>query len=391
MASKSTLIAAVLVAAFIVVAAVVVLNPGIYNLDDNDKETKAVGDVYGREVEIRTPLENIVLPASDSFRAYVAVAGDDWLDLLAGGLGDFETNGRSYYDAFCEIEPRLKDLPDIGNAWVGGPDIEKTLELNPDLLILDKSAKEYEFLKGDYEKALNDAGMPYVFIDFYMDPYGKVEDGTYNYVQSMSILGEVLGKEDRAKDISNYFEDKMREIVPSIPKEGRTVYMEFMYGPEAIEYMTTNFGEPEIGFMNGRNIAAEWVAGANGVPTNFEGVHSKDPDVIVLAYSTYFNADPSQQLFGYGMESTDEELAELMAKYVGRVGWKELTAVKNKDVHMMYAQFRATLEAIMNVQYMAMWPYPDVYGDLTPEEDLEEMYDLFMPIEFKGVWSYKFV
>ena len=88
------------------------------------------------------------------------------------------------------------------------------IALNPDVVII----HNWEFMwSGIATKEalakLEKAGIPVVFVDFYMDPMG-------NSTKSMLLLGQILGKEQRAKEIVDFYDQHVDTVYSRLAKNG---------------------------------------------------------------------------------------------------------------------------------------------------------------------------
>lgn len=84
-----------------------------------------------------------------------------------------------------------------------------------------------------------------------------------------------------------------------------------------------------------------------------------------------------------------------MDSYIDARDWKELKAVKNKDIYIVYAMFRSDVDCFINLQYMATMLYPEIFtgnadAAIDPSAVLADFYAKFMPLEAKGTWFYKY-
>ena len=367
-------------------ATIILLDPGSNNNERTGTPT-VITDDMGRDVTVYLPVERVCMPSSDSFRSYIALEGENGIDRLVGGVGDFEGASAHYYDAFCEIYPGLKDLPGCGDFFAGTFSMVKIIDMNPDVVILPTAAVAFDLLKAPDLQRLDSADIPYVFVDFYMDPFGEG-----NYERNMGIMGKVLQKEERAAEISAYFQEQVAKAydvdLTGIAKPN--VFIEIMQGPAGSPlggYNTTSAGAPEIDYGQGYNIARNANLPGGFGDVNLEFLQVQNPDVVILAASTSFGLAEGM-MFGYGSTPTDAELEALLNEYLNRTGWSDINAVKNGNVYIIYAMFRSNVECFATLQYAATVMYPEQYADLDPRDALVTFYEKFMPMEYKGVFAY---
>jgi iron complex transport system substrate-binding protein len=354
--------------------------PRASGTEENNKTTTTLTDLAGRNVTLELPVESVVLGDTDSINAFAAVAGEDFLSYIVGGLGDFEGNYPDLYQAYCDAYPEIAEVPPIGGLY--DPSTEAIINLQPDVLILPLWSV-YQETTPDLD-TLEEAGIPTVFIDFTMDPYG---DGQ---IRSLSLLGKLLGQEERADNIIEFYDqeiDAVLDRVAAMSGEKPTVYLEIgMYGPDDWGATSVSMGVSSIDYAGGENIAKGVLTSTGKLDREY--ILSEDPDVIVICLSPYFGASADGDKMGFGSSTTPDQLAEMAGQYLEREGWSELTAVKEKRVYFYYSGLTFSIDNFAIMQFMASWLYPDDFTDLDPIASLQEFYGLYMPIELEGTWYY---
>lgn len=338
--------------------------------------TIEVTDMKGRTVTLPADIQRVV--ATFNMEEYFAVAGEEGIDKLVGWSHKYwEGRRQDAYDAFTAVYPQLADIPDVG--YNGDISIEAIISLQPDVVLASSTGANYNALEPAFDN-LRAAGIECVFFDFHKQ---TVE----THCQSVQLLGTILGQEERAQEIADFYTEQMSvvtERLADLPDEARPrVYMEFSMGPG--QYGNT-WSEQMWGALirtcGGTNIAA----GMEGASVDIapEQVISANPEVIIFACSPR-NDVSDNIVVGY---SADEALArEHMEAYKTRDGWANLDAVKNNRMGGLYHDLSRHIFDFAGAQFLAKMIQPELFADLDPEANLAEFFERFMPVDLDGVWA----
>lgn len=338
--------------------------------------TIEVTDMKGRTVMLPADIQRVVV--TFSMEEYFAVAGEEGIEKLVGWSHKYwEGRRQDAYDAFTAVYPQLADIPDVG--YNGDISIEAIISLQPDVVLASSTGANYNALEPAFDN-LRAAGIECVFFDFHKQ---TVE----THCQSVQLLGTILGQEERAQEIADFYTEQMSvvtERLADLPDEARPrVYMEFSMGPG--QYGNT-WSEQMWGALirtcGGTNIAA----GMEGASVDIapEQVISANPEVIIFACSPR-NDVSDNIVVGY---SADEALArEHMEAYKTRDGWANLDAVKNNRMGGLYHDLSRHIFDFAGAQFLAKMIQPELFADLDPEANLAEFFERFMPVDLDGVWT----
>lgn len=330
----------------------------------------------GRTVMLPADIQRVVV--TFNMEEYFAVAGEEGIDKLVGWSHKYwEGRRQDAYDAFTAVYPQLADIPDVG--YNGDISIEAIISLQPDVVLASSTGANYNALEPAFDN-LRAAGIECVFFDFHKQ---TVE----THCQSVQLLGTILGQEERAQEIADFYTEQMSvvtERLADLPDEARPrVYMEFSMGPG--QYGNT-WSEQMWGALirtcGGTNIAA----GMEGASVDIapEQVISANPEVIIFACSPR-NDVSDNIVVGYG---ADEALArEHMEAYKTRDGWASLDAVKNNRMGGLYHDLSRHIFDFAGAQFLAKMIQPELFADLDPEANLAEFFERFMPVDLDGVWT----
>src|SRR5690606_3480276 len=121
-------------------------------------------------VTLPAPAKRIVLAQGRQLNA-LGLIHPDPLSLLAGWGNDFQRQMGEAYALYRTKFPAIDTLPIVGDSTPTGFSIEKTVALNPDLVVLSLSVAGTRRGPGDLVERLEAAGIPVVVVDFYLKPF----------------------------------------------------------------------------------------------------------------------------------------------------------------------------------------------------------------------------
>lgn len=174
--------------------------------------------------------------------------------------------GRTEY---CDFPEEALSIPTIGTLYE--PNIEKIVELNPDLILASTHFKKEVLVK------LEELSMKVIVID----ENDKI-DGIYN---NITKIGQILNKNDRAVVVNNSIKKRIINIENKVKNLDRpSVYYVISYG-EYGDYTAggDTFISELIEVAGGNNIAKE----SKGWSYSLEKIIEKNPDMLIC--SKYFN------------------------------------------------------------------------------------------------------
>lgn len=194
---------------------------------------------------------------------------------------------------WCNYPEAVFDYASVGN--IDQPDVEKIIELNPDVVILS------EITKQELAYQIRDAGIPFIVVD---------EEGSFSGAyKCIEIVGSVLGAEEKAAEVVSAMKTDIDTIIAKVQNaEKKTVYYVMGYG----EYGDFTAGKGTfisemIAAAGGTNVADD----TEGWSYSVEKLVEHNPDVLLL--STWSPAE--------GLKETN--------------GYKSLTAVKENKMYTL--------------------------------------------------------
>ncbi len=341
-----------------------------------------VTDLAGKTVTLKKDIQRIVLLRGRDVYELSALLGDELPSKIVAWGPDIKTADKDGYDKFVEKYPALKNMPETGDIFADAVNPEQILAFKPDLVVMDIFMIERGFKSVG---KLQEIGLPLLFLDQSGDPLGSPQ-------KSMTLLGKVLGKEERAQEIVKYADAQIETVVSrlnklTIPKP--SVYLESGdQGPAKFGSTYGSYGTPKkfsswgeiLNRLQVTNIAEGIISNMSQI--NPEMVLKANPDIIIITGQNWTGSNSMR--LGYFADATTSKI--LLDGFLNRPGWQTLSAVKNKRVYSIFHNFSMHIFDFAGLQALAKVCYPEDFKDLDPAKNLKEFHDKYLPISFSGVW-----
>ncbi|MFT3803914.1 MAG: ABC transporter substrate-binding protein [Burkholderiaceae bacterium] len=340
-----------------------------------------VRDAAGRVVQVPDRVERVLLGEGRLIYSIALLEGAGTFDRIVGWQGDFRGLDRQGYAAFARVFAKADQVPLVGGTSPETFSVEKALALRPDVAFMSVSGGHGPGPHSEVVRQLQAAGVPVVFVDFNSHPLRWT-------VPSIRIMGQVLGRAERAEEYIRFYEEQMQRVTRRIEAraaepgfERPTVFIDMLAGLQECcgSPGTGNFGEMIVA-AGGENIGAGRIPGPIG-RLNPEYILARDPDVYVA--TGVFAAGQGGVTLGY--EATARQAASSLRAVADRPETAALTAVRTGRVHGLWHVFYDSPEHLVAVQALAGWLHPDLFPDLDPARTRAELYRRFMPIPQQGV------
>ena len=219
-----------------------------------DARTIALTDGFGRAVTAPASPESVVCSGSGCLRYLVYLQGQD----LVTGVDDIEkresaVEGRPYA---LVHGAKFKTLPLIGE-FRGKDDPEKIISVSPDVIFkTGLTGTSYGTSADDADKLQAKTGIPVVAF-----PYGSLRSDSEKaeMYTGLRVMGEVIGKQDRAEEVIAYIEDTMADLerrTGDIPaSEQKEVYVGGVSQAGAHGIISTEPAYPPFLWVHAKNVA----------------------------------------------------------------------------------------------------------------------------------------
>lgn len=316
--------------------------------DTKTEETRTVTDACGRTVEIPKTVKSVVCVGVGSLRFTTYL---DALDLLVGveenelGIGAQKPYAYLHQDVW-------EKLPQTGNN--GETYDEQIIAANPDVIIasMDKDTADA------YQQK---TGIPVVAIPLVE---GILDDAVFEII---NLLGEIYGKQERAKELTDYLTGMKMDIADRVSKVDNeklpTVYVSGVSFRGSHGFEGTEAHYAPLAQLGATNIA-DATGQAGCFDMDIEQVLKADPDYIFVDTN--------------GLDIIKQQYAENPAFY------NSLTAVKENRVFSQVSfRFCATnVElALADMYYMGTVIYPDAFSDIDPVAKANEIFKTFLGVD----------
>jgi len=315
----------------------------IFLLFISSAEALVVTDSAGNSVEIEKS-DRIICLNGDCLEAVIMLGAKE----RVVGLGSYALQ-----------KPYAPKVADVGK-W-SDPNVEAIISLKPDVVITYVQWPEKEKL----EEKLKGTGIKVVRLDFY-----KIN----TMFDEFLILGKLLGKEEKAKEIVDYWKGELELIKSRVAKAEKVrVYWE-SYTAYKAAGNTTGWNEI-LEMAGGSNVFNE-----TGYPqVDAEKIIAKNPEVIIKSVSSStFNP----------YKGNETKLLEFYSEFTSRPEINQTDAGKSGRVYVICSDLlHSTLGLIAETAYVAKILHPELFADLNPEE-LHKKYIESLGLEYDGIWVY---
>lgn len=309
-------------------------------------ESRVIADAAGRTVEIPAEVNQVVCVGVGALRYTCYVGGADRVI----GVEDYETKpGMSRLYNYVNFD-KFKDLPVIGTN--GEPFVEEIVGVDPQVIVMSSYAKQ------DADELSEKTGIPVVVVP---GSDTTLDDKAY---ETIRILGELYGLEDRAETLTAYLRGVQKDLddrTASIPEESKpTCYVGGVSfkGQHGFEGTEAYYGPFEL--IHAKNLANTTdQTGAFNI--DVEQVLAWDPDVIFLDFN--------------GMSLIKEDYEAHPDFY------NALTAVQEDKVYsqISFRSSASNLEtALADAYYAACIMFPDAFSDVDPVEKAGEIFEALL-------------
>jgi iron complex transport system substrate-binding protein len=336
-----------------------------------------VTDVTGRTVTLPHPAKRILLAEGRQIIA-LSLLDPNPVGLLAGWLGDFRRNDGESYAQYREQFPEIDRVPVLGLGSDGTFPVERAIEIRPDVAVLGVS-----FAPGgranDVARQLEAAGVPVVFTDFFVAPFEHT-------VASVRILGRVIGRDARANEFAEFYEQHMKRIAehvahaavprPRVLLETHAGISDCCHAPGA-----GNIGR-FIAFAGGDSISAT-VAPGPTAQLSLEYVIASDPDVYIGTGGAHLKTSGGL-VIGPGFDAA--AIRERLAAVVARPGFAGLNAVRNGRVHGLFHNIISTPLNVVAAEALARWIKPEATREIDPDATIAELNARFLAVPLQGIY-----
>lgn len=317
---------------------------------------RVITDAAGRQVEIPSVVNHVICSGPGALRLLTYLGAQNRIVAV-----DSMEKHKPRFDArpYAMANPRFKTYPLFGD-FRGHDHPELILGLIPGPQVIFKT---FSTMGHDPMELQKKTGIPVVILS-----YGDLGAGRKHFYQALQIMGEVLGKKERSKELITFFTstiDDLKNRTRDIPDSRRPscfVGGIAFKGPHG--FQATEPGYPPFTFTGVRNLAYDPSMKKSGLRhSNIakEKIVVWDPDFLFLDLSTL-------QL---GRKAGALHELKTDPAYQG------LTAVKKGRVYglLPYNWYTQNFGSILaNAYFLGTLLYPDRFADTDPAAKADEIY-----------------
>ncbi len=340
----TSIVVALVLSAFLLTAGCV--STGVTQ-DSGSPGTITVTDALGRTVEVPEHPERVVCSGAGTLRYLTYLQAQDRIV----GVDDIEQE-KTIFDAraYALANPQFADYPLIGESG-GNDDPEKIVACAPQVIF-----KTYVTASADADELQAKTGIPVVALN-----YGSLGVYREDMNQALRLMGQVMGKEQRAEEIIAFFDAGIADLnsrtadIPDDQKKSTYVGGIASRGPHG--FQSTEPAYPPFIFVNAKNVAGSM--GSEHADVAKEKIVEWNPDVIFVDLST--------------LQKTPSAIDEL--KY--DPAYQQLDAVKKGEVYgvLPYNWYTTNHGNVLaDAYYIGTVLYPDRFGDVDPAAKADEIY-----------------
>ena len=286
-------------------------------------------DSAGRTVELPANIERVAVTGPISQMAMLVLAPEK----LVGLSNELSNNEAKYIPYDCS------GLPVFGQIYGGKGDFNKeaVASANPQVIIDIGEAKKG--IAEDLDAVQESIGIPCIHIE-----------ATYNtYDQAFTQLGDLLGVQDRAKELAEYCVSSIKatdDVVKSVPESERVKFA-YLLGDSGLNVMGKGSFQGTVVDAVADNVAVVEKAGGSGLgsESSFEQIALWNPSMIIFAPDSV-----------YSKVGEDET-------------WKTLTAISNGNYYAVpgepynWVSSPPGVNQVLGYQWFARLCYPDKFTD----------------------------
>lgn len=341
-------------------------------------------DVAGRPVTLRAPARRVILGEGRLMYGLGTLVPRAPFERIAGWADDMVQFDPGTWRKIREGHPEGERVPRFGSAVNADFDVERTIALDPDLVVFPLSAHQ-RLEATDTHAKLARAGIPTAIVDFR-------EQAAQNTVPSIDLLGRLLGLEAEARAFNDFYLRETRRVSARVwnlpPARRTTVFMERAAGFDPNSCCAT-FGNANLGVTLQDAGGVNWGAGrfpGLGGTVNPETLFAEDPEVIIGTGADWSESTPGSRGVPFGYEATPERVQAALRALADRPGWATLKAVRNRRLYAIYHQFYTSPSHLVAQQVFAKWLHPETFADLDPTATWRTWHERFSPIPLSGVF-----
>jgi iron complex transport system substrate-binding protein len=326
-----------------------------------EAELKTITDDQGRQVTLDLPIRKAAVFNPWNAELFRAIGGAQAI----AGLDRGTAANPGYWPAALTAANTI-----IGENQAA-PNYEAIVALKPDVLVIPRNGAWQEA-----EAKLKPFGIPVVVITGW---------DVLKHSENARQVGVLLNQPVRAQAVVDFYETNLKLLKERLAGvTPRKVYLENAAG--IVSPIPGSGWHDMITLGGGRNVFGDIDIAKEGA--NRGGVHDFqiDPEQVVLR-------DP-EVIFKLGCCGTDypappqAALKKSADDIAARPGWGTISAIRNKDVHVIGFFAGNVVSKMIGSVYIAKALYPDRFRDVDPERLMKTWLEDYQGVRYGGSYSY---
>lgn len=321
-----------------------------------ETSTRTIVDHLGNEVTLPENIETIVttsITPMPSVYCMFAGSAERLIGMSPSSMAAAENS------ILADIMPEILEVST--DFMTGGEvNVEELITMNPDVIFCNAS-------KEDEYNQLRAAGLPVVAVS--TSQWGA--DSVETFEGWVTLLGEVLGEEDKAAGITEYGREVYNMIQERVSTldESEKLSVLFLYNYKDGVIRTSgnsHFGQYWADATGTINVAES--QDASSLEINMEQIYEWDPDIIYVSNFVPYLAEDFYNNEGY--EGHD---------------WSVVRAVQEGNVYKcplgVYRWYPPSSDTPLMLLWLAKTNYPELFEDIDLEVEMKTYYSEYFGIE----------
>ena len=342
-----------------------------------------ITDVTGRQVRLNSQPKRVLLAEGRGLFATSLLNKENPTENVVAIGSDLHKAAPSYEANLSAVHKQYKDLPTVGNIAKGDVSVEALLSHKPDITVLSldhkKSAEESGLLK-----KMDQSGLKYVFSDFRQKPLE-------NTTKTISMYGQLFGKEDKAKEFNDFYDSKVKNITDRT-NAAKTKPKTLVWRAAGMKDCCSTVKDSNLGDLvnaaGGKNMGDELLDTESGDLTA-EKILSEQPEQIIATGGSWAKDPDEPEVLPHvelGYRAQPATAEKTLKGLLSTPGFTALKAPKKGNLHAAYHQFYDSPLNVFALEQFAQWLHPELFQDVDVERDFADFHKKWMPFEYSGTF-----
>ncbi len=328
---------------------------------------RVVTDLAGRSVTLPHAPQRIVLQDSNDLLAVALLEREHPLKRLVAWDNNLASSDPGLWNVIRQRWPEARNVQALDFPQSGQLDIETLLRTHPDLIIARLGARA-TIENTVLESVLQRLGIALIYVDSELDPLTNVP-------RSIELLGQVLGREERAQAYLDHYRLQLSRLQQrtqglSAPR----VFVEARAGQAGGGGCCHTQGQSGWGLLSERlgalNLGSHYMHSESG-DVALETLILSKPDVYLMTGTQRTRNGIGAIPFGYGADSA--QINRQMQQLMARPGFSAIVQSPDQCVQGLSHQFYNSVFNIVGAQWLAKMFWPAAFADLDPDAEYRRL------------------